>query len=164
MDKADVINVMKNIEKNSKGMGMTFLNNNTSTRIIVDPCQKMELQRTKIQENVQSQLEEKRTREIENNESLKRIVNCNQELVSYNEKILKKINSLDDTLLFLNKSFLDKSKDDLENNKIQNALLLELITIIDSKDESKLNKFISNLAVPVSVGLIVEYLKLKLKF
>lgn len=114
--------------------------------------------------NIQKQL-----RETENNESLKsianynkEILNHNKELVSLNEKILKKINSLDDTLLFLNNAFIDKSNMDKENNQNHNALLLELINIIDSKDEGKLNQFINGIAAPVGAGLIVEYLKIKL--
>lgn len=108
-------------------------------------------------------------REIENNESLKSIVRYNEEISQYNKqlvnlnnKILKKINSLDDTLLFLNKSFMDKTDLDKKQEEEHNALLLELITIIDSKDEGKLKQFINGIAAPVGAGLIVEYFKMKL--
>lgn len=108
-------------------------------------------------------------REIENNESLKSIVRYNEEiseynreLVNLNNKILNKINSLDDTLLFLNKAFMDKADLDKKQNNEHNALLLELITIIDSKDEGKLKQFINGIAAPVGAGLIVEYFKMKL--
>lgn len=112
---------------------------------------------------------EKHKREIENNESLKSIVQYNEEISSYNkelvslnEKILSKINSLDDTLLFLNKAFIDKNEMDKEKAIEHNALLLELITIIDQKDDSRLKEFLTNVGVPVGVGLLVEYFKIKL--
>lgn len=112
---------------------------------------------------------EKNERELENNNSLKTIVqynqdiaNYNKELVNLNEKILKKINSLDDTLIFLNNAFNNKSGMDKEQAQQQTALLLELITILDSRDEKKIKKFMDNVSVPVGVGLIVEYLKIKL--
>lgn len=112
---------------------------------------------------------EKHKREIENNESLKSIVQYNEEISSYNkelvslnEKILSKINSLDDTLLFLNKAFIDKNEMDKEKATEHNALLLELITIIDQKDDSRLKEFLTNVGVPVGVGLLVEYFKIKL--
>lgn len=91
-----------------------------------------------------------------------KISDYNKELVSLNEKILNKINSLDDTLLFLNDSFITKSEIDKDQGKAHNALLLELITIIDSKDEAKLKQFTNGVAAPVMSGLIVEYLKIKL--
>lgn len=104
----------------------------------------------------------------EQNESLKTLVKYNEdisrynkELVSLNEKILNKINSLDDTLTFLNGAFSDKTKKDNKNSEQQLSLLLELITIIESKDSSKLELFMSNVGAPVAVGLIVEALKVK---
>lgn len=112
---------------------------------------------------------EKNKREVENNENLKALVqynedisNYNKQLVSLNEKILNKINSLDDTLLFLNEAFANKTEIDKEQGQSYNALLLELITIIDSKDGGKLKQFTNGLAAPVLAGLVVEYLKLKL--
>ncbi|MGL5153092.1 MAG: hypothetical protein ACRC7N_21235 [Clostridium sp.] len=112
---------------------------------------------------------EKYQREVENNENLKSIVNYNEkistynrELVSLNEKILNKINSLDDTLIFLNQSFTNKVENDKESEIRNQALLLELITIIDSKDSSRLEKFMTTLGAPVAAGLIVEYFKFKL--
>lgn len=113
--------------------------------------------------------QEKYEREIENNENLKALVehneeisNYNRELVELNRKILNKINSLDDTLLFLNEAFVNKTEIDKEQGQSHNALLLELITIMDSKDGEKLKQFTNTLAAPVIAGLIVEYLKLKL--
>lgn len=112
--------------------------------------------------------EEQNRQSEESNKHLKSLVdytenilNYNRELVSLNEKILSKINSLDNTLLFLNEAFLDKVQVDNENEIEKKALLLELITIIDSQDKSKLNMFISALAGPVAAGVIVEYFKFK---
>ena len=111
---------------------------------------------------------EKHRREVENNESLKAIVEHNEdisrynkELVSLNEKILNKINSLDDTLTFLNGVFSDKANKDNENSDKQLTLLVELITIIEDRDSSKLETFMSNVGAPVGVGLLVEALKIK---
>lgn len=122
-----------------------------------------------IQKRLQKANQEKYQREIENNEYLKSLVehnedisNYNRELVDLNRKILNKINSLDDTLLFLNEAFTNKSEIDKEQGQSYNSLLLELITIIDSKDGGKLKQFTNGLAAPVIAGLIVEYLKLKL--
>lgn len=104
----------------------------------------------------------------EQNDSLKVLVKHNEEisiynkeLVSLNKKILNKINSLDDTLTFLNSAFSDKAKKDYKNSEQQLGLLLELITIIESKDSSKLELFMSNVGAPVAVGLMVEALKIK---
>lgn len=112
---------------------------------------------------------ERYQREVENNESLKAIVaynddisKYNRELVSLNEKILNKINSLDDTLLFLNKAFDKKSYSDKTLAQEHNALLLELITIIESKDPTKLQQFMGGIGAPIGVALTVEYLKMKL--
>ncbi|KYN78124.1 hypothetical protein A0J52_02250 [Clostridium sporogenes] len=111
----------------------------------------------------------KNKRELENNNNLKAIVqhnenisNYNKELVSLNEKILNKINSLDDTLILLNNTFNNKVDIDKEQAQEQTALLLELIAILDSKDKDKIKKFMENVSAPVGVGLIVEYLKIKL--
>ena len=106
--------------------------------------------------------QERLTREIENNESLKKIVDYNGELVSLNNKILKKINSLDDTLTFLNSVFNDKNKFDKRKSVEQTALLLDLVNIIDEKDNNKLEKFMSDVGAPLGVGLLIEYLKMKL--
>lgn len=104
----------------------------------------------------------------EQNDSLKILVKYNEdisrynkELVSLNEKILNKINSLDDTLTFLNGAFSDKAKKDNKNSEQQLSLLLELITIIEDKDSSKLETFMSNIGAPVAVGLLIEVLKVK---
>lgn len=91
-----------------------------------------------------------------------KISDYNKELVSLNEKILNKINSLDDTLLFLNDALINKSEIDKDQGNAHNALLLELITIIDSKDEGKLKQFANGIAAPVLAGIIVEYFKIKL--
>lgn len=122
-----------------------------------------------ILEIVNKSNQEKHEREVENNENLKSLVdynheisNYNKELVSLNEKILNKINSLDDTLLFLNNAFDKKAYSDKTLAQEHNALLLELITIIESQDPTKLQQFMSGVAAPVGVGLIVEYFKMKL--
>lgn len=124
---------------------------------------------SEIQNDILRINQEKHQREVENNESLKSLVeynyeisNYNKELVSLNEKILNKINSLDDALLFLNKAFDKKSYSDKTLAQEHNALLLELILIIESKDSSKLKQFLSGIAAPVGVGLVVEYLKMQL--
>jgi len=121
-----------------------------------------------IYESINEENMKKNKREVENNESLKAIVaynedisRYNRELVSLNEKILNKINSLDDTLTFLNGAFSDKAKKDNKNSEQQLGLLLELITIIESKDSSKLETFMNNIGAPVAVGLLVEALKIK---
>lgn len=123
----------------------------------------------KMRDSLTKSSQEKYQREIENNEYLKALVehnedisNYNRELVDLNRKILNKVNSLDDTLLFLNEAFVNKTEIDKEQGQSHNALLLELITIMDSKDGEKLKKFTNTLAAPVIAGLIVEYLKLKL--
>ena len=107
-------------------------------------------------------------REIENNESLKALVDYNEdisrynkELVSLNEKILNKINSLDDTLTFLNRAFSNKVDKDNDNSDKQLTLLVELITIIEDKDSSKLELFMTNVGAPLGVGLLIEALKIK---
>lgn len=111
---------------------------------------------------------EKHKREIENNKSLKALVEHNEdisrynrELVSLNEKILNKINSLDDTLTFLNGALSKKANQDSEYADKQLTLLVELITIIENKDSSKLETFMSNVGAPVAVGLLIETLKIK---
>lgn len=111
---------------------------------------------------------EKYRREVENNESLKALVDYNEdisrynkELVSLNEKILNKINSLDDTLTFLNGVLSEKANKDNENADKQLTLLVELISIIENKDSSKLEAFMNNVGAPVGVGLLVEALKIK---
>lgn len=108
---------------------------------------------------------ERLNREVENNDSLKNLVKTTEEiceynknLVSFNEKILNKINSLDETLSFLNTSF----NKDIENSQQQTALLLQLITIIDDKDSSKLKEFITGLPGVVVSELIISYFKIKL--
>jgi hypothetical protein len=126
----------------------------------IDPMQN--LTETESFKYAAEEINKRKLMETENNENLKVIVNYNTQLVSLNEKILKKINSLDDTLLFLNKVFIDKSKVDKETSQSHNALLVELIQIIDSKDADRLNKFTNGIAAPVIAGLIVEYLKMKL--
>ena len=112
---------------------------------------------------------EKENREYENNKNLKEIANYNEgilnynkTLVSLNEKILTKIESLDDTLSFLNNSFNKKSEFDKKKAIEQTALLLELAQIIEEKDNNKLEKFMNNVGAPLGVGLVTEYLKMKL--
>lgn len=121
-----------------------------------------------LNEILRKNTREKHRREVENNESLKALVEHNEdisrynrELVSLNEKILNKINLLDDTLTFLNGALSDKFNKDNENSEKQLTLLLELITIIENKDSSKLETFMSNVGAPVAVGLLIEALKIK---
>lgn len=111
----------------------------------------------------------KENREYENNKNLKEIANYNEgilnynkTLVSLNKKILTKIESLDDTLSFLNNSFNKKSEFDKKKAIEKTALLLELVQIIEEKDNNKLEKFINNVGAPLGVGLLTEYLKMKL--
>ncbi|MEG2511410.1 MAG: hypothetical protein RSB00_03515 [Bacilli bacterium] len=115
-----------------------------------------------IMDEIYKANQDKLTREIENNESLKMIVDYNGELVSLNNQILKKINSLNDTLTFLNNVFNDKSEFDKEKAIEKTAMLLELVQIIEEKDNNKLEKFMSNVGAPLSVGLLIEYFKMKL--
>ncbi|NRT92298.1 hypothetical protein [Clostridium beijerinckii] len=95
-------------------------------------------------------------------ENLKDIVRHNTELVSLNNKILNKINSLDDTLLLFNKAFNVSSNKTEEELKVNNALLLELVTIIDSKDDKMLANFIGGMSGTIGVELVISYLKMKL--
>lgn len=104
----------------------------------------------------------------EQNSYLKALVKCNEdisayneELVSLNKKILNKINSLDDTLTFLNGAFSDKAKSDKENFHQHIALLLELTTIIEDKDSSKLKLFMDNVGAPVLAELLINFFKIK---
>lgn len=122
-----------------------------------------------IQEKMSKISEEKHKREVENNENLKSIVkhseeisNYNKQLVSLNEKILNKINSLNDSLSFLIDAFSDKTEKDKEYSQQHLALLLELIKIIDEKDSSKLQTFMNSVGFPLGVGLLTEALKIKL--
>lgn len=122
-----------------------------------------------IQEKMNKISEEKHKREVENNENLKSIVkhseeisNYNKQLVSLNEKILNKINSLNDSLSFLIDAFSDKTEKDKEYSQQHLALLLELIKIIDEKDSSKLQNFMNSVGFPLGVGLLTEALKIKL--
>lgn len=85
----------------------------------------------------------------------------NKELVGLNEKILNKINSLDETLTFLNTAFANKSENDEKSSEKQLSLLVQLMDIIENKDSSKLEKFMSNFGAPVTVGLLIEVLKIK---
>lgn len=111
---------------------------------------------------------ERYQREVENNESLKSIVeynekiaNYNETLISFNEKILNKLNSLDNTLLFLNGSFSKKMIEDKDFDIEIKANLLELIKIMDSKDSNKVGNFLSGLGGDVAAGLIVAYFQMK---
>lgn len=122
-----------------------------------------------LMDEIDRSTREKYEREVENNENLKalalyneKISNYNRELVSLNEKILNKINSLDDTLLLFNKACNISSNKTEEELKTNNALLLELITIIDSKDDKKLATFIGGMSGTIGVELLISYFKMKL--
>jgi len=113
--------------------------------------------------------QEKHEREVENNKSLKALVqhnqdisNYNRELISLNKKILNKINSLDDTLLLFNKVFNDGVERSERELKANNALLLELITIIDYKDEKRLLQFIGGMSGTIGIELLISYFKMRL--
>lgn len=84
-------------------------------------------------------------------------------MVSLNESILKKINVINDSIEVIIES-VKENTDNLKQSSIEhNALLLELINIMESKDNSnKLTEFLSGLSGNVAAGLIVEYLKMKL--
>lgn len=159
MDNIDFskINIPK-IEIPKIDMSNTMTNIDFSSRVFKE-----------MEEDVARHNREKNRREVENNESLKSIVEYNEEivkrnkeLVSLNERILKKINSLDDTLLFLNESFNEKRKEDKDSNNMINAQLLDLITIIDSGDKNKVSEFLSGLGGNIAAGLIVAYFQMKL--
>ncbi len=134
--------------------------------------QSMRNQHEKIEKVLTSEANRKifrENREYENNKNLKEIasynegiLNYNKKLVSLNEKILTKIESLDETLSFLNSSFNEKSKFDQKKAIEQTTLLLELAQIIEEKDNNKLEKFMNNIGAPLGVGLVTEYLKMKL--
>ena len=76
--------------------------------------------------------------------------------------ITKKINTLDDTLEFINNTLNEKAESDIAQSNTRNALLLELITIMDSKDEGKLQKFFKDVPVSMGVSLLTQYLIYKL--
>ncbi|MEN8075724.1 hypothetical protein ABFP60_02115 [Clostridioides difficile] len=94
-------------------------------------------------------------------EESKNISNYNKDLVSLNKQILVKVNSLNETLHFLNGAFNKNAEKSQKANQEHAALLLELITIIESKDEVKLNNFMSNVGSAVGAGLIIECIKMK---
>ncbi|UYZ37261.1 hypothetical protein OD350_06245 [Clostridium beijerinckii] len=122
-----------------------------------------------ILDEINQSKREEYEREVENNENLKALVlyneeisSYNKELVSLNEKILNKINSLDDTLLLFHKTFNNSANRSESELKANNALLLELITIIDSKDEKNLRQFISGMSGTIGIELLISYFKMKL--
>lgn len=159
--------LFKNLGDSLKGIKLPEITNISSA--VVNRNFGFGEEQEKLMKVVAEVNEEKYQREVENNENLKALVNYNEEISSYNrelvslnEKILNKINSLDDTLLFLNNAFDKKACFDKALGQEHNALLLELILIIESKDPTKLQTFMSGVATPIGVGLIVEYLKMKL--
>ncbi|WP_252248753.1 hypothetical protein [Clostridium sp. ZBS20] len=157
-------NISKFNEKN-QGIAEMVAKINPVDNIDLEWNEKIE----KYSECIRQEKAEHYEREVENNENLKALVeynneisNYNRELVKLNEKILNKINSLDDTVFFLFQAFKDKYDLDKELGQEHNALLLELITIMDAKDESKTKEFFNKVPVPLGVGLLAEYFKMKL--
>lgn len=133
------------------------------------PSIESDLSYKEMLEDLTKSSQEKHEREVENNKSLKALVqhnqdisNYNRELVSLNEKILNKINSLDDTLLLFNKAFNDGVERSESELKANNALLLELITIIESKDENKLLQFIGGMSGTIGIELLISFFKMRL--
>ena len=117
----------------------------------------------KLIEKVNKQKHEK---EVQNTENLKKLVDYNSEiteynkqLVSLNESILRKINSVNTSLDFIIEAIIENTKVIEKDGIEHNALLLELITIMDSKDKDKIKEFLGGLTGNVAAGLIVEYLK-----
>lgn len=113
--------------------------------------------------------DEKYEREVENNENLKKIVDYNSEITEYNKQlvdlnksILTKINSVNISLDFILEAIKESTQVAKEEKIEHNALLLELITIMESKDKNKITKFLGGLTGNVAAGLTVEYLKYKL--
>ncbi|NOW92509.1 putative nuclease with TOPRIM domain [Clostridium beijerinckii] len=90
------------------------------------------------------------------------ISDYNQELVYLSNKLLNKVNSLDDTLLLLNSSFNNASEKTDEQLMQNNSLLLQLITLIEEKDEKKISDFMCKLTGTVGIELVVSYFKMKL--
>lgn len=168
---------LANLSKLMKQNGGVFENINKTTNFadkipqayITNPMQEYYKDLEKCSEAIRKEKQEQYEREVENNENLKNLVEYNNEIAQYNkelvklnEKILTKVNSLDDTLFFLFQSFKDKYESDGKLGQEHNALLLELITIIDSKDKGKITEFFDKVPVPLGVGLLVEYFKMKL--
>lgn len=119
-------------------------------------------QMQKLEDDIDKINKEKQQREIENNENLKSVAEYNKELVYLNNKILNRMNSLNDTLLLFSNAMdinMKNAGDDLKHN---NELLLEMIEIINSKDEKKLSNFLLRIGGAVGLELAISYLKMKL--
>ena len=125
---------------------------------------------TRIQEEIQRAKDEERKRNIENNENLKALVNYNQQLVDYNrqlvslnENVLRKINIVSDAMENIIKNIGEGNRSIKELNDEQTKLLLELINILESKEnKGKLGDFLKQFTGNVAAGLIIAYLQLKL--
>lgn len=123
-----------------------------------------------IGEEIAKQKEEEIKRQIENNENLRNLVLYNQKLVDYNhqlvnlnEEILRKINIISNTMEDLSENIGESTNVAKEFNEEQTKLLLQLINIMESKDErSKLGDFLKGLTGDVAAGLIIGYLQYKL--
>ncbi|EJE7236753.1 hypothetical protein FC820_10600 [Clostridium sporogenes] len=112
---------------------------------------------------------EKCEREIQNNENLKKLVDYNSEITEYNrqlvtlnESILRKINFVNTSLDFVIEAIVENTEITKKDGIEHNALLLELITIMESKDKDKIKEFLGGLTGNVAAGVMVEYLKFKL--
>lgn len=135
--------------------------NNSAVRV-------QEISRSTNENNakVKEESMKKREREIENNQNLKSIVDYNKEitdynreLVSLNKSILTKINTVNATLDNIINSVNENTKISKEDSIQHNALLLELITIMEGKEKGKFVEFLEGLSGNVATGLIAGYLK-----
>ncbi|NFH48845.1 hypothetical protein FC976_16860 [Clostridium sporogenes] len=128
-------------------------------------CRKTEEAQKEIEESNRQEYE----RKVQNNENLKKLVDYNSEITEYNrqlvtlnESILRKINFVNTSLDFVIEAIVENTEITKKDGIEHNALLLELITIMESKDKSKIKEFLGGLTGNVAVGVMVEYLKFKL--
>jgi len=90
------------------------------------------------------------------------ITEYNRQLVTLNESILRKINFVNTSLDFVIEAIVENTEITKKDGIEHNALLLELITIMESKDKDKIKEFLGGLTGNVAAGVMVEYLKFKL--
>ncbi|MCW6124223.1 hypothetical protein [Clostridium sporogenes] len=128
-------------------------------------CRKIEEAQKEIEESNRQEYE----RKVQNNENLKKLVDYNSEITEYNrqlvtlnESILRKINFVNTSLDFVIEAIVENTEITKKDGIEHNALLLELITIMESKDKGKIKEFLGGLTGNVAAGVMVEYLKFKL--
>ncbi|GAA0061721.1 hypothetical protein [Clostridium sp. CTA-1] len=128
-------------------------------------CRKTEEAQKVIQEINRQEYE----RKVQNNENIKKLVDYNSEITEYNrqlvalnESILRKINFVNTSLDFIIEAIVENTEITKKDGIEHNALLLELITIMESKDENKIKNFFEALTGNVAAGVMVEYIKFKL--